>query len=80
MNDKSNTTAEEAEEDGQAACRAGLPCEAPNYGREDRRARWRVGWKWQQAASGEEKTCRQNCGNAPPRTRALAVSDGGART
>jgi hypothetical protein len=47
---------DEAEAFGRADYRAGFPCKAPEYPREDRRARWRIGWKKEQAASGEVST------------------------
>lgn len=55
---KSQTTAawppsgEEAETFGRADYKAGFQCNAPDYGREDRRARWRIGWRKEQAAAG----------------------------
>jgi hypothetical protein len=37
---------------GRAAFLSGVPCEAPEYGKEMLRARWRLGWKKEQAARG----------------------------
>ena len=45
-------TGDEAEAFGRADFKAGFPMQAPDYGREDRRARWRLGWKKEQAAAG----------------------------
>lgn len=50
-------TGEEAEAFGRADYRAGFPCKAPEYGREGLRARWRLGWKKEQAARGEPPQC-----------------------
>lgn len=58
MSDRTEATPGEADAAGRAAYRAGLPCDAPDYGREDRRARWRCGWKREQAAAGERTVIR----------------------
>lgn len=47
-------TREDAEAAGYAAYGNGQPCNAPaDYGREDRRASWRIGWKKGRAMHGE---------------------------
>lgn len=42
---------DEAEAFGRADYKAGFPCTPPDYGYEDRRARWRLGWRKEEARS-----------------------------
>lgn len=51
--DDNRATGDEAEAAGRAAFRAGLPCEAPDYGRESWCARWRIGWRKERASHGQ---------------------------
>lgn len=39
---------------GGAAFLRGAPCESPEYGKEMLRARWRLGWKKEQARQGQK--------------------------